>query len=70
VFLASHASQFGLLRKYQPGMSYDPDRFVDPAGFRFAVARLESIYLRQLAEETEEEQAIRDRLHFKDVIPK
>jgi metallo-beta-lactamase class B len=69
VFLASHASQFGLLRKYRPGMPYDPDLFVDPDGYRFAVARLEAIYLRQLEEERAEEQAIRDRLHFKDVIP-
>jgi metallo-beta-lactamase class B len=69
VFLASHASQFGLLSKYRPGMPYDPGRFIDPDGYRFVVARLEAIYLRQLEEEREEEQAIRDRLHFKDVIP-
>jgi metallo-beta-lactamase class B len=37
VFLASHASQFGLLAKWKPGMPYDPERFVDPEGYRRAV---------------------------------
>jgi metallo-beta-lactamase class B len=48
VFLASHASQFGLHRKYKPGDAYDPARFVDPDGFRAAVERLEKAYLDQL----------------------
>ena len=51
VFLASHASQFGLHRKHQPGAPYDPMRFVDPDGFRAAVGRLEQLYLDQLAAE-------------------
>ena len=51
VFLASHASQFGLHRKHVPGAAYDPARFVDPAGFRDAVARLERAYLDQLEAE-------------------
>jgi metallo-beta-lactamase class B len=51
VFLASHASQYGLHRKYTPGAAYDPQRFVDPAGYRRAVAGAESAYRRQLAEE-------------------
>jgi metallo-beta-lactamase class B len=49
VFLASHAAQFRLHEKYKPGDSYDPNRFVDPAGFRAAVERLEAIYREQLA---------------------
>jgi metallo-beta-lactamase class B len=48
VFLASHASQFGLHQKYQPGDPYNPDRFVDPQGFQTAVRKLEETYLTQL----------------------
>ena len=51
IFLASHASQFGLHRKFTPGDAYDPARFVDPQGFRTAVKRLEQTYLEQLARE-------------------
>lgn len=51
VFLASHASQFGLHDKYQPGDAYDPERFVDPAGFLKAVTELERTYLAQVAKE-------------------
>jgi metallo-beta-lactamase class B len=51
VFLASHASQFGMHRKYQPGAPYDPNRFVDPAGYLAAVERLEGIFREQLARE-------------------
>ena len=51
VFLASHASQFRLHDKYKPGDAYDPNRFVDPAGFRAEVERLDRIYLEQLARE-------------------
>ena len=51
VFLASHASQFGMHEKYKPGDAYNPDRFVDPKGFQEAVARLEKAYLDQVAKE-------------------
>ena len=51
VFLASHASQFGMHGKYKPGDTYDPNRFVDPQGYRAAVERLEGIYREQLARE-------------------
>jgi metallo-beta-lactamase class B len=51
VFLASHASQFGMHEKYKPGDPYDPRRFVDPQGFRAAVERLEGIFREQLAKE-------------------
>jgi len=51
VFLASHASQFGLHQKYKPGDAYDPDRFVDPKGFKDAVAGLEKAFLNQVAKE-------------------
>lgn len=51
VFLASHASQFGLHDKYKPGDPYDPDRFVDAAGFLEAVTGLEKTFLEQVAKE-------------------
>ena len=51
IFLSSHASQYGLHRKYTPGAAYDPQRFVDPAGYRTAVENAENAYRRQLAEE-------------------
>jgi metallo-beta-lactamase class B len=51
VFLASHAAQFGLHEKYRPGEAYDPNRFVDPEGYRAAVERLEGIFRDQLARE-------------------
>jgi metallo-beta-lactamase class B len=51
VFLSSHASQYGLHKKYAPGAAYDPERFVDPAGYRAAVESAENSYRRQLAEE-------------------
>ena len=50
VFLSSHASQYGLHKKYTPGAAYDPERFVDPAGYRAAVESAENSYRRQLAE--------------------
>jgi metallo-beta-lactamase class B len=51
VFLASHAAQFGMHDKYNPGAAYDPNRFIDPQGYRAAVERLEQVYLAQLAQE-------------------
>lgn len=51
VFLASHAAQFRLHEKHRPGDAYDPNRFVDPAGYRAAVERLESAFREQLARE-------------------
>lgn len=51
VFLSSHASQFRLHEKYKPGDAYNPDRFVDPAGFLKNVSELEKAYLAQVAKE-------------------
>jgi len=51
VWLASHASQFGMHDKYKPGDPYNPDRFVDPKGFHAAVEKLENVYLEQLNRE-------------------
>jgi metallo-beta-lactamase class B len=49
IWLASHASQFRLHEKYTPGSPYNPDRFVDPAGFLKSVQDLEKTYHAQLA---------------------
>ena len=70
IFLTSHAGQFGLLRKWQPGDAYDPNRFVDPDGYARAVARSEARFLQQLQEERDEEKAWKDHLKFKDEIPR
>jgi len=51
IFLASHAGQYKLHEKYKPGMPYDPNRFVDPEGYRQAVAAAEAAYRKQLAAE-------------------
>jgi hypothetical protein len=37
--------------KYKPGDAYNPERFVDPVGFREAVEKLEKTYQDQLAAE-------------------
>jgi metallo-beta-lactamase class B len=66
VFLASHASQYGLQRKFRPGVPYSPDTFVDPAGLRREAERLEAIYLTQLEEERQEDRVIQERKHFKE----
>jgi metallo-beta-lactamase class B len=54
IWLSSHASQFGLHTKYKPGDPYQPARFVDPAGYRTAVERLEKVYLDQITREQKE----------------
>ena len=51
VWLASHAGQFKLHEKYKPGDAFNPDRFVDPQGFRTSVEQLEKTYREQLAKE-------------------
>ena len=51
VWLASHAAQFRLHDKYKPGDAFNPERFVDPQGFRASVEQLEKTYADQLARE-------------------
>jgi metallo-beta-lactamase class B len=51
VWLASHAAQFDMHKKYQQGDTYNPDRFVDPTGFQASVAHLEKLYRDQLVKE-------------------
>ena len=51
IWLASHASQFKMLEKHKPGDPYNPERFVDPQGFKASVEELEKKYQDQLAHE-------------------
>ena len=69
IYLTSHAGQFGLTAKYQPGKPYSTDTFVDPYGLPRILNRLEMSFIEELEEQQQEEQAIEDRKHFKDVIP-
>ena len=56
IWLASHASQFKLHEKYKPGDAFNPERFVDPQGFKAAVEDLEKTYREQLAKERAKKQ--------------
>ena len=69
VFLTAHAAQFGLLHKWHPGLPYSPETFVDPESYQRAIEHTEASFFRHVQEERDEEQANRDRLHFKDVLP-
>ena len=51
IWVAAHGQQYGLHEKHRPGDPYDPDRFVDPEGFRKLVAHHEKLYEEQLAAE-------------------
>ena len=69
IYLTSHAGQFGLTAKYQPGKPYSPNTFVDPYGLPRILNRLEQEFQAELEEQQQEEQAIQDRKRFKDVLP-
>jgi metallo-beta-lactamase class B len=51
IFLSAHASQYRLHDKWKPGQAYRPDTFVDPEGYKAAVARAEAAYVEYLAKE-------------------
>jgi metallo-beta-lactamase class B len=51
IFLSSHASQYRLHDKWKPGQAYSPGTFVDPQGYRDAVASAEAAYFNWLAKE-------------------
>jgi metallo-beta-lactamase class B len=51
IWLSSHAAQFDMHKKHQPGDPYNPDKFVDAQGFHASVDRLEKIYRDHLEEE-------------------
>ena len=44
IWVSSHAAQFDLHRKYKPGDPYDPNRFVDPAGYQAKVQYYEKLF--------------------------
>ena len=69
IYLTSHAAQFGLMAKYQPGKPYSPDAFVDPYGLSRILDHLEERFRAEMEEQEQEERAIQDRKHFTDVIP-
>ena len=51
IFLSSHAAQYQLHDKWKPGQAYSPNTFVDPEGYKAAVARAEAAYDEWLAKE-------------------
>ncbi|MGH9632031.1 MAG: subclass B3 metallo-beta-lactamase, partial [Bryobacteraceae bacterium] len=51
VFVAAHASHYGLHEKLKASAGYNPERFVDPAGYKRAVQEFESRYLKQIEQE-------------------
>jgi len=69
IYLTSHAGQFGLGAKYQPGKAYSPNTFVDRYALPRILDRLEAQFQAELDTQEQEEQAIEDRKHFKDVMP-
>ncbi len=54
VWVSAHNAQYNMQEKYQPGQAYDPDTFVDPAGYIRAIERLESAYLEVIADELDQ----------------
>ncbi|MEQ8205316.1 MAG: subclass B3 metallo-beta-lactamase [Woeseia sp.] len=51
IWVAAHASQYGLHDKFKPGQPYDAETFLDSSGFFDLVDKLEQRYLAALAEE-------------------
>jgi len=54
VWVSSHAPQFNMHQKYQPGDKYDPKRFVDPDGYQAKIQFYEKLYNAQLERERQE----------------
>ena len=48
LWLASHASQFGLHKKRKPGDGYNPAAFIDPEGYDSAMDALQKAYQKKL----------------------
>lgn len=51
LWLASHASQFNLHGKRQPGDAYNPSAFIDQAGYDAAINELQKKYDKKLSED-------------------
>lgn len=43
IWMASHAAQFNMHKKYQPGDAYDPNRFADPDGYAAKIQMYEKL---------------------------
>jgi metallo-beta-lactamase class B len=43
IWVASHAAQFNMHKKYKPGDAYDPNRFVDPDGYAAKIKMYEKL---------------------------
>lgn len=48
IWLASHASQFGLHAKHKPGDSYNPAAFIDKKGYDTAISNLRDEFYKRL----------------------
>lgn len=48
IWLSSHASQFGLHQKHQPGDGYQPSAFIERAGYDAALSDLQKQYDKKL----------------------
>ncbi|MEO6232481.1 MAG: subclass B3 metallo-beta-lactamase [Ferruginibacter sp.] len=51
IWVASHASQFNMHQKHQPGDAYNPAAFIDKAGYDEALDSLQKQYDKKRAEE-------------------
>jgi metallo-beta-lactamase class B len=51
IFLAAHGSQYRMREKYKP--QYSPETFVDPDGYKRAVAEYQAKFEEQLKQEQE-----------------
>lgn len=50
LFLSSHASQFSLHTKHNPGDTYNPSVFIDRKGYEQSIKKLEAQYLKKMKE--------------------
>jgi metallo-beta-lactamase class B len=50
IWVASHASQFGLHTKHKPGEAYHPEAFIDRKGYDVSLGDLETRYLKKMKE--------------------
>jgi metallo-beta-lactamase class B len=48
IWLASHANQFDLHRKYKPASGYRPEAFFDRKGYDLMIGNLQKIYLKRM----------------------
>jgi metallo-beta-lactamase class B len=48
IWLATHASQFGLQNKHKPGDAYNPEAFIDRKGYDKAINDLDEVYLKKV----------------------